>query len=120
MSADDVRYRDLIPIIAQEDTDRVLAKDRDYGASWKKRGGIGAYMMVARKFDRLETMCAKHGYDVFKACAAEGGTESLLDTIRDARSYLDLIEAEVRVQQNTKQPPVMITTYPRKSDSNAP
>lgn len=97
MSTDDTRYREFIPIIADEDTKRVLKKDEEYGASWKKRGGVGAYMVMIRKVDRLETQCARHGYDIFKALESDAeGSESLLDTIRDLRSYLDLIEADHR------------------------
>lgn len=103
--SEDTRYRDLIPAIADEDTKRVLQKDEEYGSSWKKRGGVGAFMMLARKWDRLETMVKKEGYDVFRACMVKGGSEPLLDTIRDLRSYLDLVEAEVRVQGMQKAPP---------------
>lgn len=95
----DTRYRALIPGIAQEDVKGLVEKDAEYGASWKKRGGVGAYMTMIRKVDRLETQCQKHGYDIFKACTMDGGNEALLDTIRDLRRYLMLIEAEVRVQE---------------------
>ncbi len=92
----DIDYRKFIPIIAAEDTERVLKKDEEYGASWKKRGGVGAYMVMIRKVDRLEEQCKKHGYDIFKAIQDRSTGEGLLDTIRDLRSYLDLIEADVR------------------------
>lgn len=93
---DETAYREFIPTIAAEDTERVLQKDKEYGASWKRRGGVGAYMVMIRKVDRLEEQCKKHGYDIFKACRDTSTGEGLLDTIRDLRSYLDLIEAEVR------------------------
>ncbi len=95
-----VRYREFIPLIAKEDTDRVLQKDLEYGASWKKRGGVGAYFVMIRKVDRLEEQVKKHNYDVFKACEDRSTGENLLDTIRDLRSYLDLIESEVRARNS--------------------
>lgn len=97
--SDDTRYRELIPVIAQEDVQRVLQKDREYGASWKRRGGVGAYMTMVRKIDRLETMVAKYGWNVFEAAKSSDTSESLMDTIADLRCYLDLIEAEIRIQQ---------------------
>lgn len=110
----DIRYRELIPLIAQEDVDRLLKKDQEYGASWKRRGGVGAYFTMIRKFDRMQSMIpGQKGYDIFAHLLDETGTdgstptESLLDTIRDARGYLTLIEAEhrVRIGETPQQPP---------------
>ncbi|MAK38150.1 MAG: hypothetical protein CMC15_18465, partial [Flavobacteriaceae bacterium] len=53
--------------IAIEDI-RALAKaEQSYGDSWKKRGGVGAFMMLARKWDRLETQVSAKNFDVFEA-----------------------------------------------------
>ena len=73
-------------------------KDREYGISWKKRGGIGAFMMLARKWDRIENLVQKHGWNIFEACRkmhSEDNIESTLDDIRDLRRYLLLVEMEV-------------------------
>lgn len=97
----DTRYRDLIHTVAKSDADRLLKKDTEYGASWKKRGGVGAYFTMIRKVDRLNTQLphAKHGYDILAALNEPTmGEESLLDTIRDLRGYLILIEAELLVR----------------------
>lgn len=82
----DVAYRDL----------RVLrVKDYQYHASFKKRGGVGAYMMLARKWDRIEPFVeGQHGCNILVAIGADQRPESLLDDIRDLRRYLLLIEAE--------------------------
>lgn len=92
-------YRDHIKAITDTDAREVLKKDIEYGSSWLKRGGVGAYMMAARKIDRLEEQVKKHHHDVLAAIAAYNSEsnplmEGLIDTIRDLRRYLILIEAE--------------------------
>lgn len=86
--------------IAAEDVRLVVEKDRQYGASWKRRGGIGAYMMAIRHMDRLEVAVRQIGYDVFAAIElgagpSQGADGTALAMIRDARRYLLLIEAEM-------------------------
>ena len=75
-------------------------KDRAYRGSWKKRGGVGAFMMLCRKWDRLEAFVGAEDYDIFKAIRNDPRDESVLDDIRDLRRYLALVEAEISVQQN--------------------
>lgn len=112
----DLSYREHLQGIAQADVTRLLKKDAEYGASWKKRAGPGAYMNVARKMDRVETMVSasrnydgrlaeKPGhqvmagkYDVFAHIEGDvqtGTDEGLLDSIRDLRGYLLLVEADL-------------------------
>ena len=38
--------------IAQTDVDCLEKAEKSYGESWKNRGGVGAFMMLARKWDR--------------------------------------------------------------------
>ena len=38
--------------IAQQDIVSLIESEKSYGDSWKRRGGTGAFMMLARKFDR--------------------------------------------------------------------
>lgn len=40
--------------IANEDVEGIMRAEQQYGSSWKRRGGVGAYMMLCRKFDRIE------------------------------------------------------------------
>ena len=40
--------------IVEEDIEVLEQKGKEYGDSWKKRGGVGAFMMLARKWDRIE------------------------------------------------------------------
>jgi hypothetical protein len=98
-------YIDIIPEIAQWDVITLQCKDREYGGSWCKRGGVGAAMMIARKWDRLETQIQKFGWDIFAAAAADKRPEGIVDDIRDLRAYLLLVEAQVRCLAQAKSSP---------------
>jgi hypothetical protein len=81
-------------------SDRLVLKHKEatYGGSWKKRGGVGAFMMMARKWDRLENIVAHlHHYDVFDAILTHphGNDGTVLAEVRDLRRYLLLVEAEM-------------------------
>tara|TARA_R100000365_G_C2720096_1_gene52885 strand:+ start:136 stop:486 length:351 start_codon:yes stop_codon:yes gene_type:complete len=78
--------------IAQKDLEALKRAEESYGDSWRRRGGVGAFMMLARKFDRIEHQSEKHGWDVFEAGEAFKGETGLLDDIRDLRRYLILVE----------------------------
>ncbi len=54
----DLRHLDFLERVAGLDVNQVEEKDRSYGGSWKRRGGVGVFMMLARKWDRLENMMA--------------------------------------------------------------
>jgi len=71
---------------------------KHYGNSWKKRGGVSAFMMLCRKWDRLEKFLEENGWDIFKALDADERGEGLIDDIRDLRRYLLLIEAEAKAR----------------------
>jgi hypothetical protein len=100
--------------IAAADVAELRHKEATYRGSWKKRGGIGAWMMIARKIDRLENMLNRETRivnrsraglpnvtvercDVFGAIEADpsGADGSPLAEIRDLRRYLTLAEAEM-------------------------
>jgi len=92
------RYREMLAPLAQRDVAGILRKDNEYAGSWKRRGGTGAFMMLARKWDRLEPQVKRHGFDIFAAALADARPEGILDDIADLRKYLLLVEAEIRVQ----------------------
>lgn len=111
MADDQFKHHKFLSSVAQEDVRFVQEKDISYGASWKKRGGVGVFMMLARKWDRLETMLstlsqryADRGYasdyDVFRAIREEssGNDGTVLAEVRDLRRYLLLVEAEMMAQ----------------------
>ena len=41
---------DKIEKLAQRDIAQLQHAEKSYGDSWRKRGGVGAFMMLARKF----------------------------------------------------------------------
>lgn len=83
--------------VAEEDLRHLDEKERTYGGSWKKRGGVGAFMMLARKWDRIENMLEKTQYDIFGAIESDptGRDGSALAEVRDLRRYLLLVESEM-------------------------
>jgi hypothetical protein len=92
-----------ILMIQETDLRVIEEKDATYKGSWHKRGGVGAFMMLARKWDRLEQIAQANGYDIFKVIAelnkyshAEGG---LYAEIGDLRRYLLLVEAFMAKQR---------------------
>jgi hypothetical protein len=92
MDVKSLEYREHISKIAADDAKVVVEKDKQYGASWCKRGGVGAFMVMIRKVDRIEQRCEQLGWDIFKAVAEDNREEGLIDDIRDLRGYLLLIE----------------------------
>lgn len=92
-----------IATLAQRDVETLKDKGKTYGSSWKKRGGVGAFMMLARKWDRIENIVSSTGYDIFKAGNANTG--DVLDDIADLRAYLLLVESEVINSRTSKPAP---------------
>lgn len=107
-------YLDLLAEIANEDVSGLKKAQISYGNSWKARGGVGAFMMMARKWDRLENRvkrapthkAGKHvsageplsPYDIFTHVYLDERAEGVIDDIRDLRRYLLLVEAELRAR----------------------
>ena len=85
--------------IASNDVTALEMAEKSYGNSWKKRGGVGAYMMLARKWDRLENQCKKHGYDIFLTAETDKREEGIIDDIQDLRRYLILVESELKLNK---------------------
>lgn len=94
----DKDYLDKLTSVAENDVVELKRKDESYGGSWKKRGGVGAWMMAARKIDRLENQLQKMDYNIFEAIRDDDAEDGILDDLRDLRRYLMLIEAELVAQ----------------------
>ena len=88
--------QDEVKDIAWHDAETLENAEKSYGNSWKKRGGVGAYMMLARKWDRIENQTKKFNYDIFETICDDPSQEGILDDIGDLRRYLFLVEAEIR------------------------
>lgn len=72
------------------DCEIIRQKDKEYGGSWYRRGGRGAFFMLARKWDRIEEAVKKHGTQIF---ATDERAEGILDDFGDLRRYLLLVLA---------------------------
>lgn len=93
--------------IAEEDVRVLEIKGQTYGDSWRKRGGVGAFMMLARKWDRLENQMESQGYDILTAGEKfYENEEGMMDDIRDLRRYLLLCEQHIREQYRKRHPPL--------------
>ena len=99
------KYWNEIKEIAQNDILSLIESEKSYGDSWKKRGGTGAFMMLARKFDRIEQQSESCNYDVFVAGSRYSGKEGLLDDIGDLRRYLFLVEHYIRYEETPQYEP---------------
>ena len=99
-----VQYSEMITIVeqvAQKDVTKLHKAEQSYGNSWKQRGGVGAFMMLARKWDRLEKQVNESNYDIFYAAKKDTRPEGILDDIQDLRRYLMLVEAELIRKETT-------------------
>lgn len=105
------------------DLEEVWRKDVEYNRSWKMRGGVGAFMMLARKWDRLENQLKRDDaptsadgarapakYDIFEHIEADPRAESVIDDIRDLRRYLLLVETEMIARGVIQIPPAANVT----------
>ncbi len=100
------QYLDWLASISRGDVSEILQKQKAYGSSWKRRGGVAVFMMLARKWDRIEQRVAirvppaegspgANPNNIFEHIAADRRTEGILDDVRDLRRYLMLVEAEM-------------------------
>jgi|SRR5215472_8286102 len=91
-----VKLQAELQLIADADVKQLVAKEDSYNSSWKKRGGIGAFMMLGRKWDRIEAAAEANRWDIFDAIFQDKlHEEGVLDDIRDLRGYLMLVEHEI-------------------------
>ena len=86
---------EVVKDLCLNDYTSLCEAEKTYGNSWKKRGGVGAFMMLARKWDRIENLTKKYDYDVFRTIEEYPEATGVIDDIRDLRRYLLLVEAEM-------------------------
>lgn len=81
--------------------DTLWQKEQHYAGSWQKRGGVGACMMLSRKWDRIEEITKNNGYDIFKVL--QNNTGDVKDDVEDLVGYLLLCLAFNRlVSENSE------------------
>jgi hypothetical protein len=61
----------FIDLLANSDVTALEEAQKSYGDSWRSRGGVGAFMMLARKWDRIENQVSSDNYDIFKTITTE-------------------------------------------------
>jgi predicted HAD superfamily Cof-like phosphohydrolase len=95
----DMNHLLFLEEVVTADVEQIKAKEETYKGSWKKRGGTGTFMMLARKWDRIENMLEAEGYDIFDVIANQDFSTAdgkLRAELNDLRTYLTLVEAELR------------------------
>ena len=104
-----ISHMDLLPKVLESDLKALIKAEKNYGSSWKKRGGVGAFMMLARKWDRLELQVKNCNWDIFIAHAIDNRDEGIIDDIRDLRRYLLLVEAQIEstLEKNQDKDPTL-------------
>jgi|GEM_PF-6506728 len=92
-STEDLPHTDFDKMQAIQDQTLEMCrkKDAEYGASWCRRGGVGAFFTVWRKADRLEEQLKKVEFNMFDVSDDPNSTESLDETMRDFANYLYLV-----------------------------
>ena len=81
--------------IVSTDVSELEKAEKSYGDSWRRRGGVGAFMMLARKWDRIENQVKAENYDIFASYKKDTREEGILDDIQDLRRYLLLVEEHI-------------------------
>jgi len=102
----DMQHLQHVEQIAKEDAEATLAGEAKYEASWKRRGGVDSFMMLARKWDRIETRVGKDRFlnhrvdrwNILQHLEVDPEPTGLIDDIRDLRRYLILVESELRAR----------------------
>lgn len=82
-------------------------KEQSYRGSWNKRGGVGAFMMLARKWDRIEAMAVEANYDIHAMIRnSDGDTEieGAFADVTDLLGYLLLVMAHYRYAKMSEGP----------------
>src|SRR5690606_1419153 len=75
-------YLDYLRAVAESDVRGLRNAEKSYGNSWKRRGGVDTFNMLARKWDRVEKRLAASieadagtssasPYDIFEHMAAD-------------------------------------------------
>lgn len=98
-------YADYLRKVSEKNLVKTMDKDAEYGGSWLKRGGVGAFMNLARKWDRIELQASKEKigdgqvcqkWDIIEHALCDQRDEGIMDDLGDLVGYLLLIQAEVK------------------------
>jgi hypothetical protein len=82
----------VAPTVAKNIIETLFKKEEHYAGSWQKRGGIGAFMMMCRKWDRIEKIASENHYDIFTVL--EENKADTVDDVDDLIGYLLMIRGK--------------------------
>lgn len=99
------KRKELLTKITEDLIKLMGEKAKSYSDSWKSREGIGAFMNISRKWDRLENRCQKHNFNIFKALETdekgiEGVKNSIIDLMGCCLFVLEYQEENKREKKN--------------------
>lgn len=84
-----------LTFVATEDAKVLYEKGLHYGDSWKQRGGVGGFMMAARKWDRIQNIVEPRlSNEASFSDVLRENPGNVIDDVDDLRRYLLLIEDE--------------------------
>jgi len=85
-------FYDTLNKVAFDLVETLRTKGAQYGNSWISRGGVGAFMMMTRKIDRIINQLKKPPiYDIVEHCRIDTRDEGIQDDLRDLTAYCLLI-----------------------------
>jgi len=82
---------DSIRKMLNDGVDLLEKKNKSYGSSWERRGGVGAFFTVWRKIDRLDAQLEQAEFNIFDVSVAAEDGESIDETLKDAMLYFALV-----------------------------
>lgn len=95
------QLHDALIETARTDMEVLREKNASYGQSWKRRGGIGAFMMLSRKWDRIDNILKEFNGATFLR-QVRNNPGQVQDDIADLRRYLLLVEDEMDTRRATE------------------
>jgi len=98
---------DRLTQVFDQDVRTITRKNHEYGESWKGEF-YSAFENCRRKWDRYYNQAKKNKFDVLGTIKKEhdsNAKDGIIESIRDLRAYLFLIEAELIGELLTKKSP---------------
>lgn len=93
-------FYDTLDLVAKDLVSTLRSKGAQYGNSWISRGGVGAFMVLTRKWDRIVNQLKKDPqFDIIKHAQADTRQEGLKDDIEDLAAYLLLVLTYLKFQK---------------------
>jgi hypothetical protein len=93
-------FYDTLDLVAKDLVSTLRSKGAQYGNSWISRGGVGAFMMLTRKYDRIVNQLKKDPqFDIIEHAQIDQRDEGLTDDVKDLCAYLLLVLTYLKFQR---------------------